>query len=193
MFDYNSLSDNELFVALKRKDRSAYAQIFDRYWTVLFLHALQMLRDEEDARDIVQELFATLWQKSESIEITNTLSSYLYRSVRNRVFDYIKRRKVMTDYLQSLKDFMEEGGTETDTLIREKQLAEAIENEIAALPPKMRAIFELSRKQHLSYSEIAQQLDISEHTVKSQVSNALRILRSKFGSMPVLIYLLLQG
>lgn len=193
MIDHATLSDEALFLALKGKDKAAYAQIFDRYWTVLFLHAFQMLKDEEEARDIIQELFATLWQKANTINITTTLSSYLYRSVRNRVFDCIKRRKVMTDYLRSLKDFMEEGVAETDTLIREKQLAEAIEHEISALPPKMRVVFELSRKQHLSYSEIAQELGVTEHTVKSQVSNALRILRSKFGSMSVIIYLLLHG
>lgn len=192
MIDYNTLSDEELFIALKSKDNSAYTQIFDRYWSVLFLHAFQMLKDEEEARDIIQELFAVLWQKADSTDITISLSSYLYRSVRNRVLDCIKRRKVMTDYLQSLKDFMDEGVYETDGLIREKQLAEAIENEIAALPPKMRLVFELSRKKHLSYSEIAKELGVTEHTVKSQISNALRILRSKFGSISVLIYLLLH-
>lgn len=192
MLEYKELSDRDLVAAIQAADEKAYAEIFERYWTVLFLHAMHMLRDEEEARDIVQELFTVLWQKASDLQITSTLSAYLYKSVRNRVFDHIKRKKVMTDYLQSLSDFMDEGLLETDTLIREKQLHEAIEAEIAALPSKMRVIFELSRKQHLSYKEIAQQLNITEHTVKSQVSNALRILRSKFGATAVLFYFLLE-
>lgn len=192
MLEYKELSDRDLLAAIQAADEKAYAEIFERYWTVLFLHAMHMLRDEEEARDIVQELFTVLWQKASDLQITSTLSAYLYKSVRNRVFDHIKRKKVMTDYLQSLSDFMDEGLLETDTLIREKQLHEAIEAEIAALPSKMRVIFELSRKQHLSYKEIAQQLNITEHTVKSQVSNALRILRSKFGATAVLFYFLLE-
>jgi len=70
-------------------------------------------------------------------------------------------------------------------------LADLIEKEIQALPSKMRQIFELSRKQYLSYKEIAEQLEISEHTVKSQVSNALRILKLKLGvSAGAILFLL---
>lgn len=176
-------------------DQAAFAEIYERYWSVLFLHARNLLRDNEEARDIVQELFTSLWQRSNSLEATNTsLSAYLYKAIRNKVFDHLKHKKVVKDYLDSLNEFLEEGTIETDTLVREKELAAVIEKEIALLPKKMRVIFELSRKQHLSYQQIAGQLDISEHTVKSQVSNALRILRTKVGPTVMLIgYLIHQS
>jgi RNA polymerase sigma-70 factor (ECF subfamily) len=187
MTAYRSHTDQELTALLQSGDQAAFAEIYDRYWSVLFLHARNLLRENEEARDIVQELFTGLWQKSHSLETSTSLSAYLYKATRNKVFDHLKHKKVVKDYLESLNEFIEEGQLQTDTLVREKELAAVIENEISLLPAKMRAIFELSRKQHLSYQQIAEELDISEHTVKSQVSNALRILRTKVGPTAMLI------
>lgn len=181
MITYSSYTDNELVDLLKLGDQAAFAEIYERFWSILFLHARNVLRDNEEARDIVQELFTTLWHKSGNLELSTALSSYLYKAVRNKVFDHLKHKKVMNDYLKSLNEFIEESQFIPDELIREKELSALIENEIRALPPKMREVFELSRKQHLSYKQIAQKLNISEHTVKSQVSNALRALKTKVG------------
>ncbi|WP_316837812.1 RNA polymerase sigma-70 factor [Pedobacter nutrimenti] len=188
----NSLKDCELIVLLKSGDQTAFAEIYERYWTVLFLHARNLLRNNEEAADIVQELFTGLWLKSKSLDLNGSLSSYLYKAVRNRVFDHLKHKKVMNDYLKSINDFMLEEQLISDDLLREKELAAIIENEINALPEKMREVFILSRKQYLSYQQIALQLNISEHTVKSQISNALRILRTKVGMSAFLIAYLMH-
>jgi RNA polymerase sigma-70 factor (ECF subfamily) len=188
----NSLKDCELIVLLKSGDQTAFAEIYERYWTVLFLHARNLLRNNEEAADIVQELFTGLWLKSKSLDLSGSLSSYLYKAVRNRVFDHLKHKKVMNDYLKSINDFMLEEQLISDDLLREKELAAIIENEINALPEKMREVFILSRKQYLSYQQIALQLNISEHTVKSQISNALRILRTKVGMSAFLIAYLMH-
>ena len=191
MTTYSEVIDVELFALVKQGDELAFAEIYHRYWGVLFLHARQMLRDNEEARDVVQELFTSLWQKAFKLEFDTSLSAYLYKSVRNRIFDHLKHKKVMNDYLCALKDFEVEGELITDEAFREKELAAAIEHEISLLPPKMREVFELSRKQYLSYQQIGEKLGISEHTVKSQVSNALRILRTKVGATSlVLAYLM---
>ena len=84
-------------------------------------------------------------------------------------------------YINSFKAFHETGTCITDYAIREKQLASIIEREIDALPPRMREIFILSRRANLSHKQIAQQLDLSELTVKTQVKHALKILRTRLG------------
>jgi RNA polymerase sigma-70 factor (ECF subfamily) len=181
MLNYSALNDAELLIRLKDRDQAAFTEIYDRYWSVLYLHVRNLLRQEEEARDIVQELFTSMWQKTGTLQPNTSLSGYLYRSVRNRVFDHIRRRKVVSDYVASLSEFLEQGDVEADALLREKELSRLIEEEIGRLPKKMRVIFEMSRKEHLSYQQIARELGVSEHTVKSQVSNALRELRSKLG------------
>lgn len=179
--NYASCSDDQLSSLLKLGDQLAFETIYDRFKGVLYIHAFRILQDKEEAKDVLQEIFSKLWTKREFINFTYGLSAYLYASVRNGVFDIIAHRKVAQRYLTSLSDFIQADKYETDHLVRERQLTEMIEREISELPPKMREVFELSRKAHLTHREIAEQLDISEKTVKKQVNNALKVLRNKLG------------
>jgi RNA polymerase sigma-70 factor (ECF subfamily) len=184
---YHSHTDLELMVLISGDDELAFAEIYQRYKGVLFLHAYRILGSEEEAKDILQDLFAKLWTKRASINLKTTLSAYLYSSVRNRIFDLIAHKKVEEKYISSLAWFIEEGECITDHLMREKELSELIEKEIAMLPPKMREVFLLSRKQNLSHKEIADELNISDKTVKKQVNNALNILREKLDNAFILV------
>lgn len=179
MGSYHTYSDLELMGFISQDDELAFAEIYHRYKGVLFLHAYRMLGDEDEAKDILQELFTVLWTKRNNIILNNSLSSYLYGSVRNRIFDFIAHKKVEKRYITSLTDFLTEGECITDHRVREKELSSLIEKEVSLLPPKMREVFELSRKKNLSYKEIADELHISDKTVKKQVNNALNILRKK--------------
>lgn len=189
MFNYNKLSDHELLALLKESDSAAFAEVYNRYKVLLHTHAYKKFSDREEAKDIVQDVFTTLWKNRENSEFTN-LPGYLYTAVRNSVINHITRNGVKTKYITSIQAFSSSGQIVTDHLIREKQLADIIEKEIEALPKKMRAIFELSRKEHLSHKEIAQRLAISEKTVDKQISNALKILKTRMGMVTFLTFLL---
>ncbi|RZM26606.1 MAG: RNA polymerase sigma-70 factor [Pedobacter sp.] len=188
---YTECLDTELALLLKKGNKKAFTELYNRYWTVLFLHARKMLKDDEEAKDVVQELFVHLWNRAGTLDLNSSISAYLYKAVRNKIYNLIAHKKVINDYQQSLIMFLEEGELITEELVREKELALIIEQEIQLLPPKMREVFELSRRQHLSYKEIGARMGISDHTVKRQVSNALSVLRAKLGVSPGLIFLLL--
>jgi len=188
MTDYRQLSDYALLDRFKQGDTLAYEEIYHRYWALLFNHGRRILQDDEDAKDLVQDAFAVLWKEGKTLVIKTSLSAYLYAVVRYKVFDLIDRQKVKNGYLESLEHFIAENNYSSDHLVREKQLEVIIEKEIAALPAKMREIFELSRKANLSYLEIAQKLNISDNTVKKQINNALKILRNKLGAPLFTIY-----
>ncbi len=181
MVAYNSLSDLELSAFLKTGDHEAFAEIYERYFGLLYLHAFKRLRDEEGAKDVVQELFATLWSKRETLVFKTNLSNYLYTAIRNRVLDVIAHKQVESRYISSLPQFIKTDTCQTDHRLREKLLAEMIEKEIQELPPRMREVFELSRKANLSHKEIADQLNLSEQSVRSHIKNALKRLRNKIG------------
>jgi len=182
---YVSLSriytDIELLDLLKSGDRSALDEIYKRYHGLLYNHAYRRLPDREEVRDILQEIFIYLWNKKETLEITS-LSAYLYTSVRSRVLNVFRNQKVREMYMQSLQDFMNAGEYTLDEKIREKELVQLIEKEVTSLPPQMRQIFEMSRFQEKSHKEIAEELSISPQTVRTQVRNALRVLRVKLGA-----------
>jgi RNA polymerase sigma-70 factor (ECF subfamily) len=183
MFSYGALSDVELTELLKSGDAAAYTVIYNRYFDVLYIHAYRKLNHKEEAQDVIHELFTQLWTKRETIEIKSNLTSYLYSAVRNKILDLISHQHVESKYMSSLQNYIVHGACVTDHAIREKQLAALIEKGIADLPPKMKEVFELSRKQKLSHKEIAEKLNLSEQTVKKQVNNALKILRVKLGTM----------
>lgn len=179
MANYSSYTDAELIAFLKQGDHAAFTAIYDRYASKIFYQVNQMLRDPEVAKDLVQDLFITVWSKARHIKAEAKLGGYLYVAAQNTVFKYIQRSKVQDNYLKSLAEFSTELSNNTAEQLDEKELHTLIERSIQELPPKMREVFELSRMQELSYHEIAVQLAISEQTVKNQVSSALKILRGK--------------
>lgn len=190
MENYAKRSDLELLQLLQLGDRLAYTEIFERYKFILHHHAIKKLPNREEVKDIVQEVFTMLWTKKEGINIHTNLSGYLYTSLKHSILDHFSRQKVRDKYVDSMKNFVGQGAILPDYRIREKQLSAAIEAEISLLPEKMRIVFELSRKNYLSHNEIAAQLGISEKTVNRQISNALKILRSRLGLFAYLVFLI---
>lgn len=189
MGSYHRSSDLELAALIADGDDQAFAEIYRRYNGVLFLHAYRMLGDQEEAKDILQELFTSLWFNRKELRLHTSLSAYLYKALRNRVLDAIAHKKVEQKYIDSLAAFIEKGEWLTDQQVREKELTVLIEREVSLLPPKMREVFEMSRNTDLSYKEIAEELHISDKTVKKQVSNALHILREKLDLAFILLFL----
>jgi len=188
MSSYSILSDKELTSLIKGGDEASFAEIYNRFYGILYLHAYKRLNNEEEARDVIHELFAALWTKRESFEIETNLSGYLYSSIRNRILDIITHKKVEEKYIDSLQNYIDHDFNYADHLVRERDLTSLIEKEISFLPDRMREIFQLSRKSHLSHKEIAILLGLSEQTVRTQVKKALKVLRLRLGFW---IYLLI--
>lgn len=185
--EYAKYSDEQLVSLLRLRDQQAFTAIYNRHWGAVYFHIYKMLRDEEDAKDGVQEIFSKLWLKAEQMQSNQNLAGFLFRSARNLVFNLIEKDRVRQKYLKSIMSFVNEVDPSTVDRIDEKELRALIELEIEKLPPKMRHIFELSRKEELSHQEIAHQVNLSYQTVKKQVQNALKIIKPKishFGAFP---------
>ena len=179
MSGYKHTSDEELVSLLRASDHAAFNEIYHRYFAPIYIHVNKKLQDEEQAKDVVQEIFASLWFKRNDLKIKN-LASYLFGAARNKVFDIYAHEKVQQKHLGSLQTYLTERILySTDHQVREAQFKAYIDKQIEALPPKMRRIFEMSRKEQLTHKEIAQQLNTTENNVSKQVNNALKILRTK--------------
>lgn len=190
MYDYSNFTDQQLFVLLKRKDHGAYTEIYDRYFTVLYLHARHILRNENLAQDAVHDVFTMIWNKAGTFELTHGLDAYLFRSVKNVILNGIRHEKVAGNYIADLKRFYEEAHSSTDELVQLNELKRLIEEEIQRLPSEIKKVFELSRKKHLTNAEIANELQKSEQTVKNQIKRALQILRKNL-DLPVSVIIML--
>ncbi|WP_316810988.1 RNA polymerase sigma-70 factor [Pedobacter heparinus] len=190
MATYSTYSDLELFDLLKSGSNNAFTEIYNRYSKLLYAHAYRRLLNEAEADDIVHDLFTALWFKRENLVLKTNLAGYLFTAVKNRIIDYVSHKKIESNYIKSLQNFIDKGDNNTDSSLREKQTELLIAKEIAALPPKMREIFELSRYENYSHKQIAAKLGITEKTVKSQINNALKILRPKLGYL-IWLYLVI--
>lgn len=178
-----SLSDSELADRLVLRDIAAVEEVYLRYWGLLYQHARKMLRDDAVAEDIVHDIFVQLLDNLGRLNINTSLSSYLYRSVRNRVIDYMDKNSNRQKYINSIKAFYERGEYITDEQIRENEMKKQIEDAIATFPPRMREVFLMSRTGELSRKEIAEATHVSEETIKTQIKRALKILRSKLTAL----------
>ncbi|MDT3401046.1 RNA polymerase sigma factor [Mucilaginibacter terrae] len=192
MPEYKKLSDQELLVLIKDDDHLAYEEVYHRYYFLLFTHAYKKVNRAEEAKDVIQDIFTKLWSNRNNLSATN-LAGYLYTAVKNKVFDLYAHERVKFNYVHAFQEYINNYQfSAADHLIREKQLRIAIDQEIEQLPPKMRRIFNLSRKEHLSHSEIAQQLETSENNVSKHINNAIRILKLKLGVISFLYLFIIK-
>ncbi|MFA6152007.1 MAG: RNA polymerase sigma-70 factor [Chitinophagaceae bacterium] len=190
MSSLTALDEKDLLQRLSAGDETAFATLYNQYKGLLYIHAYRKLQNREEAKDIIQEIFVSIWEKRKSLEITTGLSAYLYQAVRFKVIDRIARKQTASAYMDHFQAFLDTYSAGTDHMARERILSSIIDKEIGQLPPKMRQVFELSRKQYLSHKEIAEQLNITEQSVRSHIKNALKILKPKLGIF-ILVALLL--
>ncbi len=200
MIDYTKLTDTELTERLQfgaPTDRVAFTEIYNRYWPKLYLHARHMLSNDDQAQDLIQEVFSWVWQNGKQLSFNQSLSAYLYGSVRNKVLDQIKHEKVKALKFEDVSAYLVTREHGLDEELNYKELVRIIESEIELMPPKMREIFELSRNAELPHKVIADQLGISEQTVRKQVQRALRLIRNRLNlqipAVITILYLMKNG
>jgi len=171
------LSDELLCAPLKNGDEGAFAAIYDRFAADLIAYAGARLFRLEDARDIVQDVFLKLWHDRLTLQIHTGPGNYLYTATRNRVIDHIRKNAIREEYGMLLQHLGTNEAADAQQLLAAKELALRVQQALSALTPKVREVYRLSREQQLSIPEIAAQLNVSEQTVKNQLTTALNHLR----------------
>jgi RNA polymerase sigma-70 factor (ECF subfamily) len=149
-------------------------ELFRYNYRPLCLYALHYLGDSDMAEDVVQECFATLWEKLEAGLAVANRRAYLYMTVRNRCLDQLRRKGMQTE---SLKPYDTYGIIDDDDAQERSQIEARLWTAIDSLPEKCREVFLMSKRDGLKYEEIATELGISENTVRNQISNALKVLK----------------
>ncbi|MDJ1480709.1 RNA polymerase sigma-70 factor [Cytophagaceae bacterium YF14B1] len=186
---YLSADEEELLRELRAGNEKAFNEIYDRYWKNLYLFARNKLRSEDEALDITQDIFVKLWTKRDTLLITTSLSGYLFKSLKNKILDHIDATYTREDYLASLKNMTPSFRESTAEKVAESEIYSLLDTSLASMPSRMKEIFELSRRQDHSIAEISQQLDLSQQTVKNQLTSALRRLRLSLSDYIVSILL----
>ncbi len=161
-----------------------FEMLFKTHYKALLAYAFVILKDEDDAEEIVQQLFLKFWEKRELLSVQTSLKAYLYKCVYHDSLNYLKHQKVKTKY----QDFTQHSMNNTyNDRLEVTELQEQINLALNDLPEQCRTIFQMSRFEELKYREIAEALGLSIKTVENQMGKALRIMRIKLADFLVII------
>jgi len=182
---WNGVPEQELISGLQRGSRAAITEIYRRYWNRLLAIAVNHLKDTDEAEDAVQSVFIKLWDKRDTLYITN-LSAYLATAVKYTVFSALRSKKKFAD-LGELTIEQQHDSQENAERIYALFLQDYINGITEQLPEKCRLVFQLSRHEGMSNREISEELSIAEKTVEAHMSKALKVIRNslrKGGILP---------
>lgn len=172
------LEHDQIVHEIRSGNENSFRSIFHAYYENLCQYAFTLLRDMDDAEDVVQSTFVKIWEKRQTLMITQSLRAYLYKSVYHQCINHIEYRSVRSKF--SEKNQVDKAAEIQHPEVFPNELEDRISAAISALPKQCRTIFMMSRYQEMKYAEIAKALDISVNTIENQISKALRVLRTHF-------------
>lgn len=183
---------DQLATRIKLGDEQAFELFFRKYYVRLCAFSNKFLNNPEDAKEIVQEVFAKIWEGRDEIDPDDSLKSYVFKIAQNLSINKLRRNKVESRYAEVFKIvYLEYNEYSSHESLLAKELEANIAHSISNLPTECRKVFELSRIEGLKYKEIADVLHISVKTVEAQMSKALKLLRLELSEYLTLLIILL--
>lgn len=188
LFCYTNNEDHSLFQLIKRRDKDAFARVYQKYHAYLYALALRYLKDTHLAEDTVQHVFVKLWETAKNIEIEINLKNYLYTMTKNYILNQIRNNKetISINYANAQKEIRDEDDL-VDS-IEENELAELLKSGIERLPSQKKEICSLKMEGNISNQEIADKMGISINTVKSHYQEAIKMLRIYFQKINIMLF-----
>lgn len=171
------VNKREIFLKINRGDLSTFEQVFRTLYPELCAYANRFLKDMDFAEESVQDVFYHLWEKRGKLIVETSLTSYLYRAVRNKCLQSIEHRAVELKYEQYFMQQKDYDNMDASEPVQMSELNEIISKTLDALPPRCSRIFRLNRFEGLRYKEIAQKLSLSVKTVEANMGKALKLFR----------------
>ncbi|HXO75055.1 MAG TPA: RNA polymerase sigma-70 factor [Puia sp.] len=183
---YEKMTDETLLSLLMQDDADAFAMLYRRHWEPMFLNAARVLSSREDGRDVVQEVFISLWDRRRTLNVTGSVLAYLQTSIKYMAIRFIRKNITRRDYLSRLtRAETEASAADGEERVQLKEIQHVITHAVEHMPTKMREVYLLSREEQLSHNEIAEQLGISPETVKKHIQHALQLIRTAIANSPV--------
>jgi RNA polymerase sigma-70 factor (ECF subfamily) len=185
----HSLGEEEALSALLRGREEGLDYFFRRYHAPLIYFAQGLIHDRETAEDLVEDAFLKLWERREELGMQGSLRAWLYTTVRNACIDLLRRNKLKVVYVKEVQATSDKDDKPVLHRIIEAETIEQVYAALQSLPPKCGQVFRMYYLEEKSLQEIADELDLSLSTVKSQKGRAIELLRKKLPQLYCLLVL----
>lgn len=195
MAEIPEINEKTLVAKLKNNQADAFDLLFHKYSDKLFRFAFSLLKNEEDACEIVQETFFKIWEKRNKIDSSKSFKSFLFSISYHLVIDQLRSRLKDREFRNSLEKYFSEQTNFQENRIDYNTLQNEINKAVDELPEKRKQIYRLSREHGLTHKEIAGQLGVKTKTVENQINLALNHIKTRLGKdiLPLLLFLTLFG
>ncbi len=160
------------------KTEEEFKEVFEEYFNPLVNFTNRYINNWEDSRSIVQDTFMKFWERREKIVIRTSLKSFLFKSTKNNIIDFVRKVKTDREMKEGVLNTMDITTTHSANLDDESILKHELVKAIEKLKPRNKEIFKLHRLEGLTYQEIADHLGISKRTVEDNMARALLKLRN---------------
>lgn len=192
-----AIEDKILITRFQNGDREAFTQLYALYSKKLYLNLVKLVKSEEIAADILQDVFVITWEKRSSIEIQQSFGAYLLRIGENKVIDFFRKATRDKILLSKIKKIASQHYSYIEEEMISREDAEILKKAINTLPPQRKQIFELCKLQGKTYSEVSSQLGISTSTINDHIVKGTKAVReflhsNKQYSTSLLLFILLK-
>ena len=170
-------NENDLLARLANGDPEAFGVIFHHYRHRIYSYAFHLSGDTAQADELVQETFMKVWLHRDRIPHILRFEHWLFTIARNQVFDMLKGMARESAFRRQIAEHLEAGANPVEDRVLSRENEMRLQKALDKLPPRQRLIFTLSRHKGMKHEEIADQLQISRHTVKTHLVQALKTLR----------------
>jgi RNA polymerase sigma-70 factor, ECF subfamily len=174
--------DNILASRIRNDNLEAFELLFNRYNKKLYYFSLRYLEDTDDAEELVQVVFISVWEHRKMLEHDKSIKNYIYKSAINYIYNYLKKKAIRRRYVEQELKKPERSANQTYDQIFYKDLEKRIDVIVTSLPPHQQKIFNLSRHEGLSYEEIAKKLELSVRTVENQIYRVIKVIKNHLKS-----------
>ncbi len=184
--------EEALIQSLIHGDDKAFSEIYYLYWEDLYRVVYKITQSNENSQDILQDFFIKLWQRRESLTISNSLTGYLLTSIRNETLTYLTKHAKRLKFFDSIEmhpQVQENSNSIFHSGLEYYQLKEKIQLELSKMPQHIQDIYLLSQEENFSNQEIANQLGISNQTVRNKIYFAKKTLRILLNDFLILIFI----
>ncbi len=185
--------EKDYIIKLKKGSFSAFDHLFSVYRERLYAFAIGYLKMEEDAKELVQDVFVKVWENRHKLDEDKSFNSYLFTIAKNTILNYFRKKASEQAYIEYIKKHTGLSVSPVEEKVEFSELQKKAQDLIEQLPPRQREIYHLSREKGLSNEEIARILHITKKTVENQITLAMKYLREKLaqGSLIVLLFITL--